>query len=175
MLASRRAGLDATIPDLPPTDHDQGLDVLEVMRNVHVFCARYGYSLSGQCFLERLPASGKFERKHAHCVSPRHVSLSIRQHGTGIVATAINGCYRYLTKKMSVLSAFLYDDHVRSRLARELKHAEEVVFPSIVARDEPIELRQLHVGANVIRTSSVPSVRARFWTSRVSSCGAVAC
>ncbi|XRB03294.1 WASH complex subunit 7 [Pycnococcus provasolii] len=127
LLASRRAGLDAAVPDLPPTDHDQGLDVLEVMRNVHVFCARYGYSLSGQCFLERLPASGKFERKHAHCMSPRHVNLSIRQHGTGIIATAINGCYRYLGKKISILSAFLYDDHVRSRLARELKHAEEAL------------------------------------------------
>ena len=33
--------------------HAQGVDALEIMRNIHVFVTRYNYNLNNQIFVER--------------------------------------------------------------------------------------------------------------------------
>lgn len=38
---------------LPGQTLEQGIDVLEIMRNIHVFVARYHYNLNNQIFVEK--------------------------------------------------------------------------------------------------------------------------
>uniref|UniRef100_K1RD46 B box-type domain-containing protein n=1 Tax=Magallana gigas TaxID=29159 RepID=K1RD46_MAGGI len=60
----------------------QGLDVLEIMRNIHVFVSRYMYNLNNQIFVER-----SSNNKHLNTINIRHIANSIRTHGTGIMNT----------------------------------------------------------------------------------------
>ena len=118
-LAENKYGLKPSEIHLPQQTLEQGLDVLEVMRNIHIFVVKYSYNLHLQTFVEKLADS--IDRKHLNTISIRHVANSIRSHGIGIVNTTINYVYQYLTKKLEVLTTFLYDDHIRSRLKREIK------------------------------------------------------
>ena len=104
---------------LPNQQLEQGLDVLEVMRNIHIFAAKFNYNLNMQVFVEK--ASQSQQRKHLNTVSLRHVTNSIRTHGMGITDTTVKFVYQYLSKKFVIFSQFLYDDHIKSRLRRELK------------------------------------------------------
>jgi len=46
------------LPDrLPSQTLEQGLDVLEIMRNIHLFVARFGYNLNNQFFVEQSSSS----------------------------------------------------------------------------------------------------------------------
>ena len=46
------------LPDrLPSQTLEQGLDVLEIMRNIHLFVARFGYNLNNQFFVEQSSTS----------------------------------------------------------------------------------------------------------------------
>ncbi len=47
-LAEQKYGLAMIEPHLPSATLEQGLDVLEIMRNIHVFVARYCYNLNNQ-------------------------------------------------------------------------------------------------------------------------------
>ena len=47
-LAEQKYGLTMIEPHLPSATLEQGLDVLEIMRNIHVFVARYCYNLNNQ-------------------------------------------------------------------------------------------------------------------------------
>mmetsp|Transcript_18953 Transcript_18953/g.30465 ORF Transcript_18953/g.30465 Transcript_18953/m.30465 type:complete len:205 (-) Transcript_18953:1210-1824(-) len=103
--------------ELPCQTLEQGLDVLEIMRNIHIFVARYNYNLNTQCFIEK--TLNAKDRKHLNTISIRHVANSIRTHGTGITHTTINFVYQYLAQRFQVLSQFLYDDHIKSMLMKE--------------------------------------------------------
>uniref|UniRef100_A0A665UTQ2 WASH complex subunit 4 n=1 Tax=Echeneis naucrates TaxID=173247 RepID=A0A665UTQ2_ECHNA len=68
-LATQRYGLTMTEAHLPSQTLEQGLDVLEIMRNIHVFVSRYLYNLNNQgtvftgyCFLLDLHREGKAEK-----------------------------------------------------------------------------------------------------------------
>ena len=68
-----------TVDDhLPAQTLEQGLDVLEIMRNIHVFVSNYLYNLNHQIFVE----SGS-QNKHLNTINIRHIANSIRTHGTG--------------------------------------------------------------------------------------------
>jgi hypothetical protein len=41
-----------------PLPRTQGLDVLQIMRNIHVFVARYNYNLNQQLFVEKKAVKG---------------------------------------------------------------------------------------------------------------------
>ena len=45
---ARRYGLTFTETHLPGQTLEQGLDVLEIMRNIHIFVAHYNYNLNTQ-------------------------------------------------------------------------------------------------------------------------------
>ena len=122
-LARSKYGLKLSEIHLPQHTLGQGLDVLEIMRNIHVFVVKYSYNLHLQTFVEKLAESG--DRKHLNTISIRHIANSIRSHGIGIVNTTINYVYQYLTKKLEVVTTFLYDDHIKSRLKREMKFFNE--------------------------------------------------
>ena len=151
-LAGNKYGLRHIEIHLPQHTLEQGLDVLEIMRNIHVFVVKYSYNLHLQTFVEKLADS--VDRKHLNTISIRHIANSIRSHGIGIVNTTINYVYQYLTKKLEVLTTFLYDDHIRSRLKREMhlfnENEEDLdhEYPFERATDFNKDIRKLGVTAN---------------------------
>jgi len=116
-LARELLGLRLRAPPLPPGTLEQGLDVLEVVRNMHLFASRFAYALYANTFVERPSAAP--DRRHLHCVGVRHVANSMRTHGSGIANSAVNVVFQFLTAKLAVVSQFLFDDTIRSRLLRE--------------------------------------------------------
>uniref|UniRef100_A0A8C4QNR8 WASH complex subunit 4 n=1 Tax=Eptatretus burgeri TaxID=7764 RepID=A0A8C4QNR8_EPTBU len=119
-LASQRYGLTMTEPHLPSQTLEQGLDVLEIMRNIHVFVAKYLYNLNNQIFIER-----SSNNKHLNTINIRHIANSIRTHGTGIMNTTVNFTYQFLRKKFFIFSQFMYDEHIKSRLIKDIRHFRE--------------------------------------------------
>mmetsp|Transcript_7605 Transcript_7605/g.19370 ORF Transcript_7605/g.19370 Transcript_7605/m.19370 type:complete len:1168 (-) Transcript_7605:91-3594(-) len=127
--------------ELPGQTLEQGLDVLEIMRNIHIFVARYNYNLNTQCFIER--ALNAKDRKHLNTISIRHVANSIRTHGTGITHTTINFVYQYLAQRFQVFSQFLFDDHIKSMLLKESR-----VFNAAAPTTKPSGRQEGGLGRN---------------------------
>ena len=44
---------------------------------------------------------------------------SIKTHGVGILGASVNTFYRFLTKKFSIFSEFLYDEFIYNPLLQE--------------------------------------------------------
>lgn len=102
---------------LPSQTLEQGLDVLEIMRNIHVFVTKYLYNLNNQIFIERSSAN-----KHLNTINIRHIANSIRTHGFGIMNTTVNFTYQFLRGRFFTFSQFLYDDHIKSRLIKDVRY-----------------------------------------------------
>ncbi|XP_064467103.1 WASH complex subunit 4-like [Ornithodoros turicata] len=119
-LAQQKYGLVTVEAHLPSQTLEQGLDVLEIMRNIHVFVSRYLYNLNNQIFIERTS-----NNKHLNTINIRHIANSIRTHGIGIMNTTVNFAYQFLRKKFFIFSQFLYDEHIKSRLVKDLRHFRE--------------------------------------------------
>ncbi|XP_076863450.1 WASH complex subunit 4 isoform X2 [Brachyhypopomus gauderio] len=119
-LATQRYGLLMTEAHLPSQTLEQGLDVLEIMRNIHVFVSRYLYNLNNQIFIEKTS-----NNKHLNTINIRHIANSIRTHGTGIMNTTVNFTYQFLRKKFYIFSQFMYDEHIKSRLIKDIRFFRE--------------------------------------------------
>ncbi|KAF4526331.1 hypothetical protein B566_EDAN012258 [Ephemera danica] len=127
-LAKQKYDLNTVEDDLPSQTLEQeskevtvlGLDVLEILRNIHVFVSKYLYNLNNQIFIE-----SSSNNKHLNTINIRHIANSIRTHGTGIMNTTVNFTYQFLKKKLYILSQFLYDEQIKSRLMRDLKYFHE--------------------------------------------------
>ncbi|KAK4296222.1 hypothetical protein Pmani_031273 [Petrolisthes manimaculis] len=120
-LATAKYGLFTVPSHLPSHTLDQGVDVLEIMRNIHLFVQQYMYNLNQQFFVEATSTS-----KHLNTVTITHIANSIRTHGSGIINTTVNFTYQFLRRKFHVFSQFLYDEHIKSRLLKDLQHWREV-------------------------------------------------
>lgn len=83
-LAEEKYGLLFVETHLPPQTLEQGIDILEIMRNIHIFVARYMYNLHNQSFVEKTS-----ENKTLNTINLVHVSNSIRTHGIGIMNTTV--------------------------------------------------------------------------------------
>lgn len=68
----------------------KGLDVLEIMRNIHLFVSRYLYNLNNQIFIEKTS-----NNKHLNTINIRHIANSLRTHGTGIINTTVRSRKMY--------------------------------------------------------------------------------
>ena len=88
------------------------------MRNIHIFVSCFRYNLNNQIFVESTSAT---EGKHLNTVSIRHVANSIALHGAGIMDTTANFTYQYLKQKLFLFSQFLFDDHIKSRLMKDVR------------------------------------------------------
>ncbi|XP_071809991.1 WASH complex subunit 4-like [Asterias amurensis] len=119
-LASQKYALTMTEAHLPTQTLEQGLDVLEIMRNIHIFVSKYLYNVNNQIFVER-----SSNNKHLNTINIRHVANSIRTHGTGIMNTTVNFTYQFLRKKFFIFSQFMYDEHIKSRLIKDLRFFKE--------------------------------------------------
>jgi WASH complex subunit 7 len=147
-LAAKKYGLVLTESHLPSQTLEQGLDVLEIMRNIHIFVAKYNYNLNAQIFIER-----SAELPHLNTISIRHIANSIRTHGTGIMNTTVNFAYQFLLNKFKVFSQFLYDDHIKSPLIkdahfyRDNKEKLDNIYPYERAEKFNKDIKKLGVNA----------------------------
>ena len=82
----------------------------------HCFFFHRNHNISTQVFVER-PRDQKF----LNTISIRHIANSIRTHGTGIMNTTVNFTYQFLAQKFQIFSQFLYDDHIKSRLIKDIR------------------------------------------------------
>jgi len=119
-LAYQKYSLNLIEPYLPSSTLEQGLDVLEIMRNIHVFVTRYFYNLNNQIFVEKSSSN-----KHLNTINIRHIANSIRTHGIGIMNTTVNFTYQYLTKQFYIFSQFLFDEHIKAKLIKDIAYYKE--------------------------------------------------
>lgn len=52
-LAKERYGIETVDVHLPSGTLEQGIDALEIMRNIHVFVSTYNYNINNQIFVEK--------------------------------------------------------------------------------------------------------------------------
>ncbi|CAE8687170.1 unnamed protein product, partial [Polarella glacialis] len=119
-LAQERYGLNVLDGRLPGGSLEQGLDVIDVMRNVHLLSTQYGYSLHEQFFTQ---ASNQGAAK-IRTITVEHLATSIRAHGTGVINTAVNYTVGFLKRKLEVVAEFLGDESVKSRLLADRQWLE---------------------------------------------------
>lgn len=79
--------------------------------------SKYAYNMNSQIFVEQSNPNNRY----LDTISIRHVANSLRTHGTGIINTAINFTYQFLRQKFYTFSQFLYDEHIKARLMKELR------------------------------------------------------
>lgn len=119
-LAYLQYGLDTIDDNLPIQTLEQGLDVLEIMRNINIFVSKYLYNMNSQVFIERMS-----DNKHLNSINISQVANSIRTHGIGIMNTTVNFTYQFLRSKFYIFSQFIYDEHIKSRLIKDLRFFSE--------------------------------------------------
>lgn len=98
------------------TDLYQGRDILEIVRNLSQFVSEFTYNLNNQVFVQI-----DSPNKHLDTVNIRHLANSLRTHGPGMANTTINFTYKFLRAKMTLLSQFLFNEQIKSRLSKEVK------------------------------------------------------
>ncbi|KMZ10118.1 WASH complex subunit 4 [Drosophila simulans] len=119
-LANKVLQLRPIDDHLPNQIIDQGIDVLQIMRNIHTFASSYAYNMNLQVFVETHSRS-----KHLDIIGTRHVANSVQTHGTGIINTTVNFIYQFLRQKFYTFSTFLHDEQIKSRLLKELRFHTE--------------------------------------------------
>ena len=100
-LASEKLGLVLMNNFLPMGSLDQGLDVLQIMRNIHIFVARFTYNLNMQQFVEFKPDKSS---KHLNTIRIQSIAASIKQHGLGVLNTTVNFTYQLLRRSSHLQS-----------------------------------------------------------------------
>ena len=100
VLALERYGLTIMDGHLPRGALDNGLDVIDIMRNIHLFAAQYTYNLHQQLFI----LAAKKNEVKVRAISVDHLTASIRRHGAGVINTTINYTYGFLKKRLEVIT-----------------------------------------------------------------------
>eukprot|EP00939_MAST-03C_sp_MAST-3C-sp1_P001746 g1746.t1 len=111
-LAQEIYGLHPGASQLPMGTLGAGLDVLQIMRNIHIFVSRYNYNLNEQCFVERYPDKGA---RHLNTINTHSIANSMRTHGTGIMNTTVNYTYQFLQQKFRIFNQFMMDEYIKSK------------------------------------------------------------
>jgi len=120
-LALAKYGLELQPVHLPGQTLEQGVDILIIMRKIHIFTSGYSYNLNNQIFVQR----SSDDNKTLNTINIQHIANSIRTHGTGIMNTTINLTFQFLKQKFVVFSKFLFDEQVKAPLFREIRHFME--------------------------------------------------
>jgi WASH complex subunit 7 len=142
ILAKDNLGLNLFDSFLPMGCLDQGMDLLEIMRNIDLFVTQYSYNMNMQQFIEFRP-NMTASTKHLHTLTIRSIMASIRQHGLGVVNTTVNYTYQYLSQKFNLFSQYLFDDYLRGYLSRETrwykKHKNEASVNNVYPYDRAMQ------------------------------------
>ncbi|XP_059490838.1 WASH complex subunit 4 [Neocloeon triangulifer] len=120
VIARVRYGVNTVDDHLPSQTLEQGLDVLEITRNLPSFVSNHVYNLNNQIFVELAS-----NNKYLNTINVQHIANSIRTHGTGIINTTVNFTYQFLKKMFQSVSKFLFDARIKSRLMKELHNFQE--------------------------------------------------
>ena len=84
-IVAREKYFLTTVEDrLPSQTLEQGLDALEIMRNIHIFVSSHVYNLNNQMFIEV-----SSNNKYLNTINVQHNYNSITTHGTGIINTTV--------------------------------------------------------------------------------------
>jgi WASH complex subunit 7 len=113
-LAREKYGLNLTDSLLPGQTQDNELDVLQIMRLIHVFARTYHYNLNNQIFVQH-----ESEGKNLNSINVDIIADSIRTHGIGIMNTTVNFTFQFLKQRFITFSQFLFDDHISARLYKD--------------------------------------------------------
>ena len=126
-LAKQKYGLVLADPYLPNGSLDQSVDFIDILRDLErkyklcssigcsyyeqptltfpifssAFITKYNYNLIEQSFIERRPAKGA---THLNTMSIKTIAASLRQHGLGVVSSAISVCYKLLSTKFQAFT-----------------------------------------------------------------------
>jgi WASH complex subunit 7 len=103
-LAADKLGLQLMDTFLPMGSLEQGIDVLQIMRNIHIFVNRFSYDMNMQQFVEFKPDKTS---KHLNTIKIHSIAASIRQHGLGVLNTTVNFTYQFLAQKVSAFFLLL--------------------------------------------------------------------
>jgi len=146
-LAHEKFGLALMDSFLPMGSLEQGLDVLQIMRNIHIFVSRFSYNMNMQQFVEFRPDKAS---KHLNTIKIQSIAASIRQ--VRCPALAISPLFSLLAS----LSSFLF-----SLRPRPLSLSLYFSLSSIAAArpGRPQHHSQLHVpvpGPKIQHFLSVP-------------------
>jgi len=114
ILAKDKFNFDVVPSHLPSQTLEQGVDILYLLTNLQKYVAGYNYNLHTNVFVEITK-----DTKQVKTISVNQILQSIKTHGVGILGTAINSIYKFIIKKFSVFSEFLYDDFIHNPLLQE--------------------------------------------------------
>jgi len=117
-IANERFGLNLADPFLPDGSLDQGLDFIDMLRNLESFVSSYNYNMIEQNFVQRKAERGA---KSLRTLSVKSVASSLKQHGLGVVSLTIDVCSKLLSRQIALLLDFLADDSIKSLLSKELR------------------------------------------------------
>lgn len=65
------------------------------------------------------------DERYIDILQIQHVSNSIQTHGFGILNTAVNYIYRFLKDRFNILSQFLFQEQIKSKLLKEVRNLKE--------------------------------------------------
>lgn len=111
ILAKKKFHLDTVEDHLPTQTLEQGLDVLEIMRNIHLFVSNYLYNLNNQIFIEKCS-----KNKHLNTINIRHIANSLRTHGIGSINTTVSIAKNCIFKKMLTIKEHILSNITDSTL-----------------------------------------------------------
>lgn len=126
-LAERKYEIQTVDDHLPTQTLEQGIDVLQIMRHIHLFVSHFHYNLNNQIFIE---GTAMPNQTHYNTIGIHNIANSLATHGFGIVNTTINFVYQFLKKKFVIFSQLIYDERIKSRLTKEMKIWREIVEKS---------------------------------------------
>jgi len=114
ILAKEKFRMDLMPSYLPAQQLEQGIDILQLLRDLSKFVTKYNYNLHTQVFVETTA-----ETKQIKTIGINQMLYSIKTHGIGVMGTVINTFYKFLVKKLNIFNEFLYDEFIHNPLMQE--------------------------------------------------------
>lgn len=165
-LARRKYGLQLINSQMPTQTIDCGLDLMEITRNLSLFVSRYSYDMSNQLFVEkcsnRLSTSSAASvisgqttntqsilnsmnsyiaaNQSLNIIQIRHVSMSIQNHGFGLLNSAINCTYQLMKRLVNLISRQTSDDKLRAILAKQHQQLSSCLLGSGISFEKALKL-----------------------------------
>ena len=114
VLAKHKFGLNLHEVFLPNQNLEQGMDILEIIRNLQKFTSNYTHNMHSQIFIEIVKDSS-----YINIIGVQQIINSLYTHGKGIINSIINRAFRYISKTVKVLLEIMFDDYMLSLLNEE--------------------------------------------------------
>jgi WASH complex subunit 7 len=114
VLAKEKFGMDLVKSHLPSQQLEQGIDILQLLRDLGKYVSKYNYNLHTQTMIETTT-----ETKQIKTIGVNQMVYSIKTHGIGVMGTVVNTFYKFLVKKLNIFNEFLYDEFISNPLMQE--------------------------------------------------------